>query len=144
MHGPALSLWRRKFGMDIWISILLTACSLRGAPTPTPHVLADSFFFGHAYVDANGNGQLDSTDPPLEDALFTAQTATGIQVGGVSGADGTAMGWCPGGCSDYPVTLRMQPPRDSSYTLIGPDKVVLETSASPSGADFLFAPPAGS
>ena len=143
MHDATLS-FRRIFGMDIWISILLTACSLRGAPTPTPHVLADSFFFGHAYIDANGNGLLDSTDPPLEGALFTAQTATDIQIGGVSGSDGTAMAWCPGGCADYPVTLRMQPPKDSGYTLIGPAEVVLQADGSGGQANFLFAPPAGS
>ena len=48
--------------------------------TPAP-VMADSFFYGYAYIDANGNGQLDTDDPPLEGALFVATDSRGANGG---------------------------------------------------------------
>ncbi|MFQ5617176.1 MAG: alpha/beta hydrolase family protein [Anaerolineales bacterium] len=116
--------------------ILVTlACSLAGV-TPTPIVEGDSFFFfGRAYVDANGNGELDPGDPPLKGAAFSAADAGGASSGGFTGDDGGATAWWPGG-SEYPVTLRMEPPE--GYTAIGPQEVILEKWDS--SADFLFAP----
>ena len=136
--------------------ILLTAtiaCSLKGQPSPTPAatptatkqptpeetvpVLADSFFYGKAYIDKNGNGQIDPDDPPLEGALFTATDARGASGGGWTDSKGSAMAWWPSD-SQYPITVQMQPPEGSAYTIIGRDQIVLqewETSA-----EFLFKP----
>lgn len=129
------------------------ACSLMGQPSPSPAatptatkqptpqgtvpVLADSFFYGKAYIDSNGNGQIDPGDPPLEGALFIATDARGASGGGWTDSKGSAMAWWPSD-SQYPVTLQMQPPEGSGYTIIGRDKIVLqewETSA-----EFLFKP----
>lgn len=60
------------------------------SPTPTQTasptsketipVMADSFFYGKAYIDANQNGIIDPDDPPLEGALFIATDAVASPV----------------------------------------------------------------
>ena len=100
--------------------------------------MADSFYYGKAYIDANRNGQIDPDDPPLEGALFTATDASGASGGGWTNGKGSAMAWWPSD-SRYPVTLQIQPPKGSGYIVIGKDQVVLlewDTSA-----EFLFKPP---
>jgi acetyl esterase/lipase len=101
---------------------------------PTPAILADTFFFGHAWVDSNTNGLLDSHDAPLEGARFTAE-----QFGALTGKDGTATIVIPGGW-DRPVTAKMAAPEGSGYTLIEPSQVELDPDG-PTSADFLFATP---
>jgi hypothetical protein len=118
--------------------VLLTgAC---GALRPTrsePAILADAFFHGRAYFDANGNGTVDSGDPPLQGAYFNAADSRGIDSGGRTNSEGRAMAWFPGGGVTYPITLRMRAPNESEYVLLGPQEVVLQKgeSATP---DFLF------
>lgn len=97
--------------------------------------MADTFFSGRAFIDSNANGQLDPGDAPLESARFSA-----MGFGALTGKDGHATIVIPGGW-DKPVTARMDPPKDSGYTLIGPIEVELRNSG-PTSADFLFAAPA--
>jgi acetyl esterase/lipase len=120
---------------------LLPACNLSapGVPapidTPTPVVLADTFFSGRAYIDLNGNQLLDAGDSPLIGARFDV-------MGWGSFTDETGYAWAliPGGW-DEPVTARMVPPEGSGYTPVGPAEVILQ-SGTQTSADFLFAQPA--
>jgi hypothetical protein len=135
------------------VSIILLLCSctqpetpLPATPepedTPTPRatrkILADTFFFGHAYLDANGNDEIDEDDPGLKGALFMVSPSGGAGLTAYAGSDGSAFIVIPGGLreTDWPVMARMEPPPDSSYELVGPEEVVLEYPKS--SADFLF------
>jgi hypothetical protein len=73
------------------ILLLLLACANPLAASATqmpPAILADSFFFAHVYLDSNNNGVTDSSDAPLEGAIFSAHDAYGLNGGGLSGKDG--------------------------------------------------------
>ena len=110
------------------------------APTPAPSaalVEADAFFFGCAYVDSNGDGQLDSDDVLLEDAVLTITTAGDAGFSGYTSASGCATVIIPGGDGDlYPVIAQMAAHNDGDYTLIGPAEMQLEYPES--SASFLF------
>ncbi len=109
----------------------------------TPVVMADSFYSGYAYLDANADAILDETDPPLEGIYCTATDADGIGSGALTDSSGYAMIWWPSG-STYPITVRCVPMKDSAYTLIGPEEVILQMDGTGGPAKFLFAaPPAG-
>jgi acetyl esterase/lipase len=113
------------------------ACSLSGlwpAVTPTPRLLQDTFFSGRAFIDANGNDEIDESDPPLPGARFMA-----AGFGAQTGADGYAVITIPGGW-DQPISAQMSPPEGSGYRLIGPTEVILQDRLQ-TRADFLFAPP---
>jgi hypothetical protein len=107
-------------------------------PQETPPVLVDSFFYGKAYIDSNGNRQIDPDDAPLEGAIFTATDARGYSGGGYTDSKGSAMAWWPSD-SQYPITLQMKPPKESGYTIIGQDQIVLQEWETSS--EFLFTPP---
>jgi hypothetical protein len=134
----------RKYAFVLIILLMLSACSAIEAPAspvidePTPPVMADSFFYGRAYIDANGNGQIDEDDPPLQGAIFSVSDAAGNNGGDLTDSQGSAMAWWPSG-TEYPVTLRMDPPKDSGYVIIGESEIVLP--AYQTSADFLFALP---
>ena len=118
--------------------VLPLACNLTSAlnnTTPTPAIMADTFFSGHAFIDANGNGALDADDPPLEGARFTC-----AGFGDRTGADGVAVVVIPGEW-DKPVEARMAPPEGSGYILIAPTVVTLQNPGQ-TRADFLFTMPA--
>lgn len=121
----------------------LVACSTAptAAPTPTPLVYADSFFFGSAFIDANGNSTLDASDPPLSGARFVVTDGRGAFASGVTDASGHAMAWFPAP-STFPITYRMEPPPNSGYTLITPQEVVQHGYTETVETRFLFAPPA--
>jgi len=106
--------------------LIITACTADPAitsPTPTTAALVDSFFYGYAFLDANNNGEIDDSDPPVSGAQFTATDASGLYAGGKTDANGQAMAWWPSE-SQYPVTLTIQPP--DGYQLIGDQEIVLE------------------
>jgi hypothetical protein len=107
-------------------------------PKSTPKILADAFFFGHAYLDADGNGKIDPDDPGLGGARFEVGLSWGGGSVAFTGKDGSASIVIPGGLreKDWPVRARMIPPPDTSYQLVGPAEVVLEYPKS--SADFLF------
>jgi hypothetical protein len=123
----------------ILIIFLLSACNnLTEAATSTPSILADSFFFGCAYLDSNRNGELDPDDQGLEEAMFVV-TLRGVGgLGAPTPESGCAMVIIPGGLNEesWPVTTRMEPPPESSYELVSPAEVVLDYPES--HADFLF------
>jgi len=134
-------------GFIVMLLVLVsTACSsgqgetapATATPTPEPTrtilIMADTFFSGRAFVDSNANAQLDPEDTPLEGARFSA-----IGFGALTGKDGHATIVIPGGW-EKPVMAKMDPPKDSTYTLIGPTEVELRNSG-PTSADFLFAAP---
>ncbi len=108
---------------------------------PTPAVLADTFFFGHAYVDTNGNGHIDEQDAPLAGAPFAVTLQGGGGFGGTTAKDGTAFVVVPGGLDEsyWPVTAQMKAPEGSAYQVVGPDEILLEYPKT--RAEFLFAAP---
>ncbi len=114
--------------------IAITSCAPKPTATPTAQPLVDSFFSGYAYLDVNGNGQIDSEDTPVENAIFIVTLKGGYETGDTTDDKGNAFITIPGGV-DYPVTLRMEPPKDSNLKLVGPTSV---TYPSDTPAKFLF------
>lgn len=111
---------------NLIISILLTAIITSCAPrpsTPTIQAIVDSFFSGYAFLDVNGNGELDSEDTPVENAAFIVTFQFGGEVGAFTDKTGYAFIVAPGGV-DYPVKMRMEPPKDSTLKLIGPSEII--------------------
>ena len=108
------------------------ACRLTASTaTPTPAILADSFFSGRAFQDSNGSGVLDDGDQPLAGARFTA-----MGFGAETDKSGYATIVIPGGW-DQPLQARMAAPPDCGCSLIGPSEVTLQSSGQ-TRADFLF------
>jgi hypothetical protein len=101
-------------------------------------VLADTFFFGCAYLDANENSVLDETDPKIPDMTFTITLAGGGGFGGRTSEDNCAMVIIPGGLAEasWPVRASMQPQNSASYEWISPAEILLEHAET--HADFLF------
>jgi acetyl esterase/lipase len=112
--------------------LVMLACSLFSPSSP--QIMADIFFFGHAYVDSDGDGELDPEDDPLPGALFSAAGFSAR-----TDSRGIATIVIPGGW-DGPAIASMAPPEGSAYTLIGPHEVELRMDDQIS-ADFLFAAP---
>ena len=132
------ALWR--FVLLFTSVFLLCACGVGPGVTPTVEILADSFFFGCAYLDTNGNGEIDPDDPGLKDVLFTVSMQGGMGLSAYTSGDrGCATIIVPGGLETdaWPVTASMQPPAESNLELVGPAEVVLAYPES--HADFLFA-----
>jgi len=117
----------------IFLSLLISGCNL---PTPTPTVqpIVDAFFSGFAYLDVNGNREIDPDDTPVENATLIVTLQGGAEFGGATDSSGYAFLVAPGGV-DYPVTLRMEPPKESTLKLIGPASI---TYPSDTPAKFLF------
>lgn len=121
----------------------ITACH-RANPASTPEVLADTFFFGHGYIDTNQNSELDPDDPPLADASFNVMTQVTtnnnerVGFGASTSTDGAATIVVPGGLTEesWPITVRMEPPAGSLYERLGPADVTLTYPQTT--ADFLF------
>jgi hypothetical protein len=118
--------------------VMVSGCASKptspASTTPTIQVLADSFFSGYALLDANGNGEIDSEDTPVENATFIVTLQGGGEVGDTTDEAGNAFITIPGGV-EYPVTLRMEVPKDSTLKLIGPSSI---TFPSDEPARFLF------
>jgi len=114
--------------------LALTSCSPTPPATPTIQAIVDAFFSGYAYLDVNGNGEIDSEDTPVENAIFIVTLQGGFETGDTTDDKGNAFITIPGGV-DYPVTLRMEPPKDSNLKLIGPSSI---TYPSDEPAKFLF------
>ena len=128
----------RKFLVLIFLLSMLAGCAPKltepAVATPTSQVLADAFFSGYAYLDTNGNGEIDAEDTPIENAMFIVTLQGGLEVGDTTDDTGNAFITVPGGV-DYPVALRMEAPKDSTLKLIGPASV---TFPSDEPAKFLF------
>jgi hypothetical protein len=114
----------RKLGIIALIVTTITGCNLP-TPTPTVQAIVDSFFSGYAYLDVNDNGELDPEDTPVENAMFIVTLQFGGEVGALTDKTGYAFIVAPGG-ADYPVTMRMEPPKDTPLKLIGPSEIIHE------------------
>ena len=119
-----------KLAITVVLATTVTGC----APKPTQPVLVDAFFSGYAFLDVNGNGEIDSEDTPVENAMLIVTLQGGFESGDTTDDKGNAFITIPGGV-DYPVTLRMEPPKDSILKLIGPASI---TYPSDTPAKFLF------
>jgi hypothetical protein len=104
---------------------------------PSAPFQAHSFFSGQALLDANGNGQIDADDTPVENATFIVTLQSGTEFGANTDASGNAFVTVPG-LVESPVTVRMEAPLGSSLVLIEPVKVILSEVTGQS-AKFLFA-----
>lgn len=80
---------------------------------------------GYAFLDVNSNGELDSEDTPVENAAFIVTLQFGGAVGALTDKTGYAFIVAPGGV-DYPVSMRMEPPEESTLKLIGPSELIHE------------------
>ena len=126
---------KRNITFLVIVALGLSACTTL-SPTPTPAVFADSFFSGYAYLDTNGNGQIDSADTPLKDAIFIVQLESGAEFGANTDENGNAFVTIPAAVQ-YPVTLFMTAPKDSGLTLLGPASIILQEPANEKNS-FLF------
>ena len=104
--------------------VMLAGCAPEPA-SPTVQAIVDSFFSGYAYLDANDNGELDPEDTPVENATFIVTLQFGGEVRATTDKTGYAFIVAPGGV-DYPVKMRMEPPKDSTLKLIGPSEITHE------------------
>lgn len=111
----------------------ISACS----PTPTPApILADAAFSCLAYLDTNGNGEIDDTDTPVVGATFY------VEYQGVKGfmdttdETGNAYILIPGGM-EYPVTVGIDAPKDSGLRVVGSATAII-TPETGSTTRFLF------
>lgn len=124
----------RGLSLLAFCALSLSGCNA-ATQSPTPEPLVDSFFSGYAFVDTNGNGQVDAEDAPLKDARFIIKLKPG-EVGALTDVSGYAFVIVPGGV-EYPVVLTMKPPEDSTYLLVGPASITW-TSGGGEKAEFLF------
>ena len=133
---------RNNLFMKITLStILLSSLLLIGisacspAPTPAP-ILADAAFSCQAFLDANGNGEIDDADTPVAGASFY------VEYQGVKGfmdttdETGNAYILIPGGL-EYPVTVGIDAPKDSGLHVVGSAPAII-TPETGSTAQFLF------
>ena len=114
----------RKLAISILSIATMTGCAPEPT-TPTIQPIVDSFFSGYAYLDVNGNRELEPDDMPVENAAFIVTLQFGGEVGAFTDETGYAFIVVPGG-ADYPVKMRMEPPEDSNLTLIGPSEITHE------------------
>jgi len=84
----------------------LTSAMDNGTATRDP---CDTFFFGHAFIDANGNRELDDSDPPLK-----GRSSPAAGFGARPEPIGVAAVVIPGGWNK-PVEAQMAPPTASGY-----------------------------
>src|SRR5258706_16247481 len=119
-----------KLAITVVLATTVTGC----APKPTQPVLVDAFFSGYAFLDVNGNGEIDSEDTPVENAMLIVTLQGGFEVGDTTDEKGNAFISIPDNV-DYPVTLCMEAPQDSILKLIGPSSI---TFPSDERSNFLF------
>jgi hypothetical protein len=129
---------KSAFCISLSLIFALSACTPQKTRQPSD-VIADSFFSGRAYWDANNNGEKDDADTPLEGATFIARDDRGAEFGALTDSQGAAFITFPGG-SRYPVTLRMEHPKESPLLRVDPAEIVLQT-ASGDNFQFLFFSP---
>lgn len=124
-------------GLAVGIMLLLTACTGLSTPalTLTPQPFADVTFSGCAYLDENGNGQVDPQDPGLEGLTFTA-----LGWSDRTSEDGCAFVLIPGGVPDHlwPVVVRMELPEGAPYEPVGPTEITVTQDSRQGHFDFLF------
>lgn len=112
---------------------IISAC----APVPTEPVLVDSFFSARALIDVNANGQVDPADTPLENATFIITLQGGGEFGAQTDSSGNAFITVPSKV-DYPVTIRMEAPKNSTLKPVEPSVITLNEAAGETPTTFLF------
>ena len=112
------------------LSITLVGCTA----TTTEPALADSFFSGQAFLDANGNGQIDAEDTPVANATFIVAPQNGGEFGDQTDDTGKAFITIPANVK-YPITARMEAPKDSALILLEPSTLTL---SEPTGETIKF------
>ena len=105
-------------------------------PPPTEFFHVHSYFAAYAFLDANGNGQVDSADTPLKDATFIVALQGGTEFSDQTDDTGYAFISIPAGV-EYPVKVRMEAPEGSSLTIIEPSEITL-SDATGESPQFLF------
>lgn len=115
--------------------LVLVGCAPKPATSSTEEAITDSFFSGSALLDVNGNRQVDEEDTPVEGAAFIVALQGGGEFGGFTDVNGRAFVIIPSSV-DYPVTLRMEAPKDGDLKLLGPSAVTF--SAGDESPTFLF------
>ncbi|GAB4463305.1 MAG: hypothetical protein OHK0041_26370 [Anaerolineales bacterium] len=125
-------------------TVILTAClspagGVSPRPvvmTPTPAPVTDTFFSAQALLDVNVNGQIDTGDTPIAGATFIVTLPGGAEFGAQTDQNGKAFITVPSRV-EYPVTARMEAPKDSGLTLLEPSTISLNE---PTGetVQFLF------
>jgi len=116
----------------LFLSITLVGCTA----TPTEPALADTFFSGQAFLDANGNSQIDPEDTPVANATFIVTLQGGGEFGGQTDDTGKAFITIPASV-EYPVTVRMEVPKDSALILLEPSTLTLSEQTGET-VKFLF------
>lgn len=103
---------------------------------PSEFIHVHSYFAAYAFLDTNGNGQPDSADTPLQDATFIVALEGGTEFGDQTDESGYAFISIPAGV-EYPVTVRMEAPKDSSLKAVEPSTITL-SGATGETVKFLF------
>jgi hypothetical protein len=125
--------------------LLLYACTSKKEEALTDtlsgnkeEVLANTFFFGCAYLDSNGNSELDDADAMIAEMTFTITLTGGGGFSGRTSEKNCAMVIVPGGLDEsyWPVKARMLPPESGRYELISVEEILLEYHEA--HADFLY------
>ena len=122
-------------------TILLSSLLLIGvsactpSPTPAP-ILADAAFSCLAYLDTNGNGEIDDTDTPVAGAAFYVEYQGSKAFFDTTDETGSAYILIPGGL-EYPVTVGIDAPKDSGLRIVGSATVII-TPETETTARFLF------
>jgi hypothetical protein len=125
-----------KLSILFLLLAIITGCTPSPIATPTEPILVDAFFSGEALLDANGNGQIDSEDTPIANATFIVALQGGGEFGDSTDEAGNAFVTVPGGV-EYPMTVRMEAPKDSTLKLIEPSIITL-SEATGEATKFLF------
>jgi acetyl esterase/lipase len=124
---------KRVLNILLLAALALSGCSLLpGGNYPTPNPYPDTFFAGRAFIDINGNNEIDPQDRPLAGARFVAGENSAE-----TNTTGSAIITYPG-VYDQPVPVHMEAPASGGYALIGPAEATLQLGQNTS-ADFLFA-----
>ncbi|HSL31533.1 MAG TPA: hypothetical protein VK900_20185 [Anaerolineales bacterium] len=105
-------------------------------PVPTEFIHVHSYFAAYAFLDTNGNGQLDSADTPIKDATFIAALQGGTEFGDETDETGYAFISIPASV-EFPITLRMDAPKDSTLKAIEPTTITL-SEVTGETVQFLF------
>lgn len=96
--------------------------------------MTDTFFSGQALLDVNNNGQIDEEDTPIAGATFIVALPRGAEFGAQTDESGKAFVTIPAGI-EYPVTARMEAPKDSGLNIIEPSTFTLKE---PTGETIQF------
>lgn len=134
---------RKNIVLPVWLIALaaLTACvpplpvgEGTGVRTSTPAAVTDTFFSGQALLDVNSNGRIDPEDTPIAGATFIVTLPGGAEFGAQTDESGKAFLTIPARV-EYPVTARMEAPKDSGLIIVEPSASTLKE---PTGETIQF------